>query len=235
MAGARDPPRSGAERPDHPEVVRRCCDGARPSTWRRLYAPEAQPHPRRAAALLAPEVDFLAAWRVGPGGRLRRGRGACRASQPRAASPTARSSACSSMPCAARPAASPRSCSRRWKPACAARASARRCSRPARDQREAVRLYERCGYARRGAFGGYPDNGLSLFMRQAHRDMKLDDDDFTLFGLPQRFALDRAALDARWRALQAAGASRPLRGRGRAPRSAWRCSGRCASTRPTSA
>ncbi len=33
--------------------------------------------------------------------------------------------------------------------------------------------------------------------------MKLDDDDFTLFGLPQRFALDRAALDAQWRALQA--------------------------------
>jgi putative acetyltransferase len=33
-----------------------------------------------------------------------------------------------------------------------------------RDQRAAVRLYERCGYARRGAFGGYPDNGLSLFM-----------------------------------------------------------------------
>lgn len=33
--------------------------------------------------------------------------------------------------------------------------------------------------------------------------MNLDDDDFTLFGLPQRFALDRAALDERWRALQA--------------------------------
>jgi putative acetyltransferase len=32
------------------------------------------------------------------------------------------------------------------------------------DQREAVRLYERCGYKRRAAFGGYPDNGLSLFM-----------------------------------------------------------------------
>lgn len=32
--------------------------------------------------------------------------------------------------------------------------------------------------------------------------MKLTDDDFTLFGLPQRFALDRAALDERWRALQ---------------------------------
>lgn len=33
--------------------------------------------------------------------------------------------------------------------------------------------------------------------------MHLADDDFTLFGLPQRFALERAELDARWRALQA--------------------------------
>ncbi len=33
--------------------------------------------------------------------------------------------------------------------------------------------------------------------------MKLDDDDFTLFGLPQCFALDAALLDQRWRALQA--------------------------------
>jgi molecular chaperone HscB len=33
--------------------------------------------------------------------------------------------------------------------------------------------------------------------------VNLGDDDFTLFDLPQRFALDRAALDARWRALQA--------------------------------
>lgn len=33
--------------------------------------------------------------------------------------------------------------------------------------------------------------------------MKLDDDDFTLFGLPERHALDRAEVDARWRQLQA--------------------------------
>jgi molecular chaperone HscB len=33
--------------------------------------------------------------------------------------------------------------------------------------------------------------------------MKLDDTDFVLFGLPERFALDRADLDARWRKLQA--------------------------------
>ncbi|GAA0754368.1 GNAT family N-acetyltransferase [Ideonella azotifigens] len=32
-----------------------------------------------------------------------------------------------------------------------------------RDQLQAVRLYERCGYQRRAPFGGYPDNGLSLF------------------------------------------------------------------------
>lgn len=30
-------------------------------------------------------------------------------------------------------------------------------------QTEAVGLYERAGYLRRGPFGGYPDNGLSLF------------------------------------------------------------------------
>ena len=35
-----------------------------------------------------------------------------------------------------------------------------------RDQLEAVRLYERHGYRRRGAFAGYPDNGLSLFMEK---------------------------------------------------------------------
>jgi molecular chaperone HscB len=34
--------------------------------------------------------------------------------------------------------------------------------------------------------------------------MKLDDDDFTLFGLPQRFEQQRADIDARWKTLQAA-------------------------------
>ncbi len=33
--------------------------------------------------------------------------------------------------------------------------------------------------------------------------MKLDDDDFTLFGIAPRHALERAELDSRWRALQA--------------------------------
>jgi molecular chaperone HscB len=33
--------------------------------------------------------------------------------------------------------------------------------------------------------------------------MRLDSDDFELFGIERRFALDRTALDTRWRALQA--------------------------------
>ena len=34
-------------------------------------------------------------------------------------------------------------------------------------QGEAVRLYERSGYRRRAAFGGYPDNGLSVFYEKS--------------------------------------------------------------------
>jgi molecular chaperone HscB len=33
-------------------------------------------------------------------------------------------------------------------------------------------------------------------------NLRLDNNDFTLFGLPERFAIDRADLDARWRELQ---------------------------------
>jgi putative acetyltransferase len=34
-------------------------------------------------------------------------------------------------------------------------------------QADAVRLYERSGYHRRAAFGGYPDNGLSVFFEKS--------------------------------------------------------------------
>jgi len=34
-------------------------------------------------------------------------------------------------------------------------------------QVDAVRLYERSGYRRRAAFGGYPDNGLSVFYEKS--------------------------------------------------------------------
>jgi molecular chaperone HscB len=46
--------------------------------------------------------------------------------------------------------------------------------------------------------------------------MKLDDDDFTLFGLPPRHALDRADLDAALAAAAGRGAPRPLRRQGTA-------------------
>jgi len=36
-------------------------------------------------------------------------------------------------------------------------------------QVEAMRLYERSGYRRRAAFGGYPDNGLSVFFEKSLR------------------------------------------------------------------
>lgn len=36
-----------------------------------------------------------------------------------------------------------------------------------REQAEAVKLYERCGYTECAAFGGYPDNGLSVFYAKA--------------------------------------------------------------------
>ena len=35
-----------------------------------------------------------------------------------------------------------------------------------RDQHEAVQLYQRCGYVIRSTFGGYPDNGLSVFFEK---------------------------------------------------------------------
>ena len=38
-----------------------------------------------------------------------------------------------------------------------------------RDQHEAVRLYRRAGYRECAPFGGYPDNGLSLFLGKTVR------------------------------------------------------------------
>ncbi len=80
------------------------------------------------------------------------------------------------------------------------RASTGRCWRPARDQAAAVRLYERCGYRRRGASAATPTTACRCSSRSVL--MNLDDDDFELFGLPRalrarrrraRRALARAA------------------------------------------
>ena len=45
--------------------------------------------------------------------------------------------------------------------------------------------------------------GRRVCARHAWLGMNLQDDDFTLLGLPQQFSLDRPLLDQQWRALQA--------------------------------
>jgi molecular chaperone HscB len=65
---------------------------------------------------------------------------------------------------------------------------------------------QRRGVARpRLRFGGFVNraDAATPSLNRPRFGMHLADDDFTLFGLPRRFALDSAALDACWRALQA--------------------------------
>src|SRR3990167_1602277 len=48
-----------------------------------------------------------------------------------------------------------------------------------------------------------PGGGVSFFRPDRFVAMNIDPDDFTLLGLPKAFQLDRAQLDAAWKALQA--------------------------------
>lgn len=50
----------------------------------------------------------------------------------------------------------------------------------------------------RGGWGG-----VGAAQAWGHSLVRLDSDDFELFGVPRRFAQDRATLDQRWRSLQA--------------------------------
>ncbi|MEF7615560.1 GNAT family N-acetyltransferase [Aquincola sp. MAHUQ-54] len=145
-------------RPDHPEVV--ALLDALDTYLASLYAPEDN-HILDVQALLAPQVHFVAAWQ---GGRIV-GCGAVRR-----------------MPGERDTADRPYGEIKRMyvDPAVRGQRLAERLldaleqSLPpagvghalletGRDQHAAVRLYERCGYRRRGPFGGYPDNGLSVF------------------------------------------------------------------------
>lgn len=148
-----------AERADHTQVV--ALLDALDRYLGSLYAPEAN-HILGIEALLAPEVSLLAAWqgdRVVGCGAVRR------------------------MPAEPETDDQPYAEIKRMYvlPECRGQRIAERLLRAledeasnqdltqalletGRDQTEAVRLYERCGYRQRGAFGGYPDNGLSLFM-----------------------------------------------------------------------
>jgi putative acetyltransferase len=150
------------ERPDHPRVA--ALLAALDAYLGSLYAP-ADNHILDAQALLAPEVDFIAAWR---GGELL-GCGAARRMPGEAATDGRPYGEVKRMMVA------PAARGRRVGAALLAELESRLARRgvglalleTGRHQAEAVRLYERAGYCRRGPFAGYPDNGLSLFYSKA--------------------------------------------------------------------
>jgi putative acetyltransferase len=147
-----------AERPDHPQVV--ALLSALDAYLATLYPPEAN-HILDIEALRARGVTFLVAWQ----GPTALGCGATRrmpgepASQGRAyvevkrmyVQPEARSQRIGVRLLEA------------LEDAARGRGVELAMLETGVDQHEAIRLYERTGYRRCEAFGGYPDNGLSAF------------------------------------------------------------------------
>lgn len=146
------------ERPDHPEVLALLAQLDR--YLASLYPPEAN-HILDVQALQAPEIDFLVAEMAG--GIV--GCGAVRRMPGEAATGGRPYGEVKRMMTA--PAARGQGIAERIIAALEAalreRGIALALLETGEEQRAAVRLYERCGYRRRGAFGGYPDNGLSVF------------------------------------------------------------------------
>lgn len=152
------------ERPDQPEVL--ALLDALDRYLATLYPPEAN-HILAVDELLAPEVSFFVAREVGAGGRIGRvvGTGAVRRRAGEAATAGAPYGEIKRM--MVDPARRGRGIGQQLLQVLEAslleQGLALSLLETGRDQIEAVRLYERCGYLRRPAFGGYPDNGLSAF------------------------------------------------------------------------
>lgn len=152
------------ERPDHPQVV--ALLGRLDEYLASLYPPEAN-HILDVHALLAPEVDFFAAWLddrvVGTAAARRMPGEAATGGQAygevkrMVVDAGQRGSGLGSR-LLATVEDSLRGHGLGWA-----------LLETGAEQIEAVRLYERCGYQRRGPFGGYPDNGLSRFYGKALR------------------------------------------------------------------
>ena len=146
------------ERADHPQVVAML--GQLDEYLASLYDPEDN-HILDVQALLAPEIDFLVA--EGQGGLI-----GCGATRRMPGEPdTAGQGYGEIKRMFVDPAARGQRIAVRLLAVLEERLKAAGVSlallETGRDQHEAVRLYERSGYVLRGAFGGYPDNGLSLF------------------------------------------------------------------------
>jgi len=145
-------------RPDQPEVLALLAELDR--YLGDLYPPEAN-HILDTAALLAPEVDFFAAWQEGRPV-------ACGAVWRRPGEPATGGLAYGEIKrMMTHPDVRGQGLGARMLSVLEATLRGRGIGlallETGRDQTEAVRLYERCGYTLRGPFGGYPDNGLSAF------------------------------------------------------------------------
>jgi putative acetyltransferase len=145
------------ERPDQPDVA--ALLGALDAYLDTLYPPEAN-HILGVDALLAPDVTFVVA-RDADGVAV--GTGACRPGSDAIGAPYGE---IKRMYVA--PAARGRRIGERLLATLedALRADGARWAllETGHDQAEALRLYRRCGYAECPPFGGYPDNGLSVFL-----------------------------------------------------------------------
>ena len=146
------------ERPDHPQVVALLAE--LDAYLAGLYEPEAN-HILSLQELLAPEVRFLAAWH----GSVLVGCGAVRSMPGDAATQGERYVEVKRM--MVLPAARGQGVAAALLAALEEAVRGQGISLAMLEtgtlQTNAVRLYERGGYALRPAFGGYPDNGLSLF------------------------------------------------------------------------
>ena len=146
------------ERPDHPQVV--ALLDALDAYLGGLYAPEAN-HILDVHALRAPDVHFLAAWH----GARAVGCGAARVMPAEPGTVDEPYGEIKRM--FVHPDLRGRGIGERLiaalEQALRARGVRQALLETGGEQHAAVRLYERAGYARRGPFGGYPDNGLSWF------------------------------------------------------------------------
>jgi putative acetyltransferase len=149
------------ERADHPQVT--ALLDALDSCLGELYAPEAN-HILSIDELLAPEVSFFAAWQgdriVGTGAVRRMPGEPGTQGEPYGevkrmyVDPSVRGQRLGARLIAA------------IEDAAHTQGLRLAVLETGREQHEAVRLYERAGYTYRGPFGGYPDNGLSVFMQK---------------------------------------------------------------------
>ena len=144
-----------AERADHPQVV--AALAALDAYLASLYEPEAN-HILSIEELLAPDVTFLAAWQgeeVVATGAVQRKLGLDYGEVKRMyVEPSLRGQRIGSRLLSV------------LEGALRSQGVALARLETGAAQHEAVRLYERCGYTRCGPFGGYPDNGLSLFLEK---------------------------------------------------------------------